>query len=75
MLPWPQVGLERAGVVAGVGEGVAAGLARHVDVDRKGHLARAQMRLMSRFTAAEVKGRPRSVANTNADSGAVRAGP
>ena len=27
MLPWPQVGLERAGVVAGVGEGVAAGLA------------------------------------------------
>jgi hypothetical protein len=47
--------------MAGVGEGVAAGQAR------------APMRLMSRFTAAEVKGRPRSVANTNADSGDQRA--
>ena len=65
----------RAGARGCRGQGVAAGLARHVDVDRKGHLARAQMRLMSRFTAAEVKGRPRSAANTNADSGAVRAGP
>ena len=64
MLPW-----QRAGVVAGVGEGVAAGVAQHVDVDRKGHLARAPMRLMSRFTAAEVKRPPRSVANTNAEFG------
>ena len=59
MLPW-----QRAGVVAGVGEGVAAGVAQHVDVDRKGLLARAPMRLISRFTAAEVKRPPRSVANT-----------
>ena len=43
------LGLERSGVVAGVGElsrrrGAAAGVAQHVDVDRKGHLHRAHFR-------------------------------
>ena len=34
----PEVGLQRTGVVAGVGQGVAASMAQHVQMDRERQL-------------------------------------
>ena len=55
-------------IVASVRQGVAAGVAEHVDVDWKGKLARFPIRFTRRFTASAVNGPPRSVWNTKAPS-------
>jgi hypothetical protein len=61
--------LNASRVVAGISQGVAAGVPEQVGVDRKGEARRASMRLTRRLTASVVNGPPRSVAKTRAESG------
>jgi hypothetical protein len=64
--------LDAPRVVAGVGEGVPAGVAQHVSVNRKGEAGARTDALISRLIASGVNGPPRSVANTKALSGHCR---
>jgi ribosomal protein S13 len=61
--------LNASGVVAGIGQRVAARVAQHVGVNRKRESGALADPLISRLTASGVNGPPRSVLNTKAESG------
>ena len=69
MLRWPEIGLQRPGVVALVGQREATGVPQHVRVNLEAEPGSLASALQHAGKAAVVNGEPRSDVNTNGDFG------
>ena len=68
-VPVAQIGLQRPGIVALVGQGETTGVPQHVRVNLEAKPGSLPARSSSRAKPAVVKGEPRSLVNTNGDLG------